>query len=64
MPGRGVVLHQGVLRGADEMARCLADVAGRVPAGTSVRAFTQAQIDELTQWDAEQYRQSLSRREG
>jgi len=63
IPGRGVVLHQGVLRGADEMARCLADVAGRVPAGTSVRPFTQAQIDELTQWDAEQYRQSLSRRE-
>jgi rhamnose utilization protein RhaD (predicted bifunctional aldolase and dehydrogenase) len=63
VPGHGVVLHQGVLRGADEMARCLADVAGRVPAGTPVRAFTQAQIDELTQWDAEQYRQSLSRRE-
>jgi rhamnose utilization protein RhaD (predicted bifunctional aldolase and dehydrogenase) len=64
VPGHGVLLHQGVLRGADEMARCLADVAGRVPAGTSVRAFTQPQIDELTQWDAEQYRQSLSRREG
>ncbi|WP_026869613.1 class II aldolase/adducin family protein [Inquilinus limosus] len=63
VPGRGVVLHEGVLRGADEMARCLADVAGRVPAGTSVRAFTQAQVDELTQWDAEQYRQSLCRRE-
>jgi rhamnose utilization protein RhaD (predicted bifunctional aldolase and dehydrogenase) len=64
VPGHGVVLHQGVLRGADEMARCLADVAARVPAGTAVRPFTQAQIDELTQWDAEQYRQSLSRREG
>ncbi|MGK9169905.1 class II aldolase/adducin family protein [Inquilinus limosus] len=63
VPGRGVVLHEGVLRGADEMARCLADVAGRVPAETSVRPFTRAQVDELTQWDAEQYRQSLSRRE-
>jgi rhamnose utilization protein RhaD (predicted bifunctional aldolase and dehydrogenase) len=61
LPGRGVVLHEGVLRGADEMARCLADVAGRVPAGAPTRAFTAAQVDELTQWDAEQYRQSLSR---
>ncbi|MGO4725605.1 MULTISPECIES: class II aldolase/adducin family protein [unclassified Inquilinus] len=63
VPGRGVLLHQGVLRGADEMARCLADVAGRVPANAPTLPFSPAQVDELTNWDAEKYRQSLSRRE-
>ena len=63
VPGRGVVLHRGVLRGADEMARCLADVAGRVPADAPTLPFSPAQVDELTNWDAEKYRQSLSRRE-
>lgn len=64
VPGHGVVLHRAALRGADEMARCLADVAGRVPTGAAVLPLSAAQIDELADWDAERYRQSQGRQGG
>jgi rhamnose utilization protein RhaD (predicted bifunctional aldolase and dehydrogenase) len=46
------------------MARCLADVAARIPEGAKLRYLTEAENAELLGWDAEKYRQELNRRAG
>ena len=46
------------------MARCLADVAARIPEDASVSTLTAAQELELVNWEAETYRQSLGKRAG
>ena len=60
----GVVLHCSAPGGADAMARCLADVAARIPEDASVSTLTAAQELELVNWEAETYRQSLGKRAG
>ena len=62
LPGKGVLLHQAALRGADELARGLADVTARIPADAPIQCLTRAQDDELIEWDAEVYRRSLAAR--
>jgi rhamnose utilization protein RhaD (predicted bifunctional aldolase and dehydrogenase) len=62
LPGRGVLLHPAALRGADELARGLADVTARIPPGAPIRCLTRAEEDELINWDAEVYRLSLAAR--
>ena len=44
---------------ARAMARCLADVAARIPPGAAVNTLNEAQDAELLNWDAEKYRQAL-----
>jgi rhamnose utilization protein RhaD (predicted bifunctional aldolase and dehydrogenase) len=62
LPGKGVLLHRAAVRGADELARGLADVTARIPADASIRCLSRAQEDELIDWDAEIYRLSLAAR--
>ncbi len=59
-PGKGVLMRRDASAGADAMARCLADVVTRIPAGAPLRYLTEAENLELTDWDAEKYRQSLN----
>jgi rhamnose utilization protein RhaD (predicted bifunctional aldolase and dehydrogenase) len=59
-PGKGVLMRRDASPGADAMARCLADVAARIPAGAPLRYLTDAENLELTDWDAEKYRQNLN----
>jgi rhamnose utilization protein RhaD (predicted bifunctional aldolase and dehydrogenase) len=59
-PGKGVLMRRDASAGADAMARCLADVAGRIPAGAQLRYLTREENLELTGWDAEKYRQKLN----
>ena len=61
LPGLGVLIHRSALGGADAMARCLADVAARIPKGAAIRTLTQEEERELLNWEAETYRQSLGR---
>jgi rhamnose utilization protein RhaD (predicted bifunctional aldolase and dehydrogenase) len=58
--GKGVLLHNSVLRGADELARGLAEVTARIPAGTRLTCLTPDEEDVLVNWDAEIYRQALA----
>lgn len=58
-PSRGVLMRKECSAAADAMARCLADVLVRVPKGAALRYLSAAENDELTNWDAEKYRQSL-----
>ena len=60
LPGKGIVLLQSALRGADELARGLADVTGRIAVDAPLQTLTAAQEDELVQWDAEVYRLKLA----
>ncbi len=58
-PGRGVLMRKDCSAAADAMARCLADVLVRVPRGATLRYLSAEENYELTNWDAEKYRQSL-----
>jgi rhamnose utilization protein RhaD (predicted bifunctional aldolase and dehydrogenase) len=61
LSGIGVVLHRSTSKNAEAMARCLADVAARIPEGAPIRVLTSAEEQELTNWEAETYRQSVGR---
>ena len=56
----GVVLLRTTTAAADAMAKCLADVLARVPAGSQLTRLTAEQDYELTHWEAEKYRQTLN----
>jgi rhamnose utilization protein RhaD (predicted bifunctional aldolase and dehydrogenase) len=62
LPDIGVLLHRSAPSGADAMARCLADVVARIPDDAPVSTLTAAQEQELANWEAEAYRQSLNSR--
>ncbi|MCR4266152.1 class II aldolase/adducin family protein [Nitratireductor sp. ZSWI3] len=61
-PSLGVLMRGDAPPNADAMARCLADVAARVPADAPIRVLTPQEHHQLTDWDAEKYRQELARK--
>lgn len=61
-PGKGVLMRADVPANGDAMARCLADVAARIPADAPLRTLSPQELLQLTDWDAEKYRQELARK--
>lgn len=61
-PGIGVLMREDATPSADAMARCLADVTTRIPPGAPLRVLTAEEHLQLTDWDAEKYRQQLARK--
>jgi rhamnose utilization protein RhaD (predicted bifunctional aldolase and dehydrogenase) len=61
LPGIGVVLHRSTSKNAEAMAQCLADVAARIPDEAPIRVLTGAEEQELMNWEAEAYRQTIGR---
>ncbi|HEY1780147.1 MAG TPA: class II aldolase/adducin family protein [Roseiarcus sp.] len=61
LPGLGVGLHRSATKNAHAMARCLADVAARIPEDAPTIVLTAAEERELMNWEAETYRQSIAR---
>lgn len=61
-PGAGILMRRDATPGADAMARCLADVLARIPENAPVRVLTAEEHLQLTDWDAEKYRQDLARK--
>jgi rhamnose utilization protein RhaD (predicted bifunctional aldolase and dehydrogenase) len=59
-PGKGVLVARHASAGTLAMARCLADVASRIPPASALRVLTDSEQAELLGWDAEKYRQSLN----
>ena len=59
--GAGAVLPRTATPAAIAMARCLADVMARLRPGEPLRYLTAADEHSLLNWDAEKYRQALSR---
>lgn len=62
VPGCGVLLSNDLTPGGQVMARCLAEVVARIPDGGDVVYLSEADEHELTNWEAEQYRQALDRK--
>jgi len=62
VPGAGVLLHSAATPGARALARCLADVTCRLASDDSVDPLSPADENQLLNWDAEKYRQSLDQR--
>jgi rhamnose utilization protein RhaD (predicted bifunctional aldolase and dehydrogenase) len=60
VPGKGVLLHESVLRGADELARGLAEVTARISRDARLNTLSAAEEDVLFNWDAEIYRRALA----
>ena len=59
VPGKGVLVRKDAKPAIEPMLRCLGEVFKRVPVGASLKALTTAEIDQLLNWDAEKYRQTL-----
>jgi len=62
LPGKGILLHRSTAAAADAMALCLADVVARIPAEAKLLRLNPAEEFELTNWEAEKYRQALAAR--
>jgi rhamnose utilization protein RhaD (predicted bifunctional aldolase and dehydrogenase) len=62
VPGKGVLLSNELTAGGRVMARCLAEVTTRIPAGAEPIYLTERQEYDLTNWEAEKYRQALDRK--
>lgn len=60
--GKGALIRKGLPPAAEAVAGCLGDVLARLSRDEPIRPLTDAQVDEIANWDAEKYRQSLARR--
>ncbi len=60
-PEKGTLMSANANAGAEALARCLADVTLRIPAGTGLNYLSDAENAELLSWDAEKYRQALNK---
>lgn len=61
-PGEGALMRADAVPGADLMAGCLGDVTARIAADARLRVLTVEELHQLTDWDAEKYRQELARK--
>ena len=58
--GSGVLLHETLPAGGEEMVRCLARVLPRIDPAARLVYLSPAQVSELLDWDAEKYRRQLA----
>ena len=59
LPRKGILIHKNAKPAVEAMLQCLSDVFLRVPASAKLKALTPEEIDQLLNWDAEKYRQTL-----
>ena len=59
IPGKGVLVNVAAKPSIEPMARCAGDVFCRLPATAPLKALTAGEIDQLLNWDAEKYRQTM-----
>jgi len=59
IPGVGALIRQDAMPSVEPMLACLGNVFCRIAAGTALKALTAQDIDQLLNWDAEKYRQTL-----
>jgi rhamnose utilization protein RhaD (predicted bifunctional aldolase and dehydrogenase) len=57
--GAGVLVRKDAKSSIEPMLRCLGDVFRRIEPGSALKALTANEIDQLINWDAEKYRQTL-----
>jgi rhamnose utilization protein RhaD (predicted bifunctional aldolase and dehydrogenase) len=59
VPGKGVLLRKDAKAAIEPMLRCLGDVFKRTSTDAKLKQLTPIEIDQLLNWDAEKYRQTL-----
>ena len=59
VPSKGMLVRKGAKPSIEPMLRCLGDVFSRLTPRAKLKALTVAEIDQLLNWDAEKYRQTL-----
>ncbi len=59
IPGKGVLIHKTAKPSIEPMLRCLGDVFLRTTSDAPLKPLNAAEIDQLLNWDAEKYRQTL-----
>lgn len=59
LPGRGVLVNKAAKPSVEPMLRCASDVFRRLPQNAALKALTDVEIDQLINWDAEKYRQTM-----
>jgi rhamnose utilization protein RhaD (predicted bifunctional aldolase and dehydrogenase) len=59
IPGKGVLIRKDAKPSIEPMLRCLGDVFLRSSKNAVMKALTATEIDQLLNWDAEKYRQTL-----
>jgi rhamnose utilization protein RhaD (predicted bifunctional aldolase and dehydrogenase) len=57
--GVGVLVSKDAKPAIEPMLRCLSDVFRRLEPGTPLKALSKPEIDQLLNWDAEKYRQTI-----
>eukprot|EP01037_Dinobryon_pediforme_P013493 gene13494-13607_t len=60
VPDAGVLIRKTASVSVDEMLRCLALVVSRIDTPNTVKYLTLAEEGDLTNWEAEKYRQKLA----
>lgn len=60
IPNIGVFINQSASVMVDAMLLCHAEVLARVPADAHMNYLSDSDVAELTNWDAEKYRQSIN----
>ena len=59
--GQGVLMREGLEQNKIAMLKCFAEVVRRVKPGDVLHALTEADIDDLLNWDAEKFRKQQVR---
>jgi rhamnose utilization protein RhaD (predicted bifunctional aldolase and dehydrogenase) len=59
VPGKGVLVRKNAKPSIEPMLRCLGEVFSRLLQDAKLKALTAVEIDQLLNWDAEKYRQTL-----
>jgi rhamnose utilization protein RhaD (predicted bifunctional aldolase and dehydrogenase) len=59
IPGKGVLVRKDAKPSIEPMLGCLGDVFLRTDPDVTLKALTASEIDQLLDWDAEKYRQTL-----
>jgi rhamnose utilization protein RhaD (predicted bifunctional aldolase and dehydrogenase) len=62
LEGEGVLFRPGLSKGAVEMVGCVAELLRRLPASAALVPLQSEEVDQLLNWEAEIYRQSLDRK--
>lgn len=60
VPGKGVVIKRSANPGQHAMVQCINDVTARLSEDDAIEYLTDEAVYQLTHWEAEHYRQSLS----
>ena len=60
VPGKGLLVRKDAKPSIEPMLRCLGDVFSRLAPKARLKALTTSEIDQLLNWDAEKYRQTLT----